>query len=165
MNKNLRLIFVGLVILAVQPVKAQLKGFSLGPYAEMAWPTGKFQETNKNGLGAGLSADIKLPGKLGLTGSAGYLRFAGKNDGDGKYPTVAAFPIRAGLKYRVAPLLYLKMEAGNAQFTGSNNSGSAFILSPGIGIRVLGIDIQGKYETWFKNGNYSFWGIRAGLNL
>ena len=164
MNTKSFLIISTLFIAFAIPAKSQLKGFSIGPYAEMAWPAGDFQKTHKNGLGAGLSADIKLPGKLGLTGSAGYIHFAGKSFDDGKNPAVNAFPIRAGLKYRPLPLIYFKLEAGNAQFTGNNN-GAAFLLSPGIGVRILGIDVQAKYETWFRDGNYSFWGLRAGLNL
>src|SRR5882757_4621100 len=81
--------------------KAQLKGFSIGPYAEMAWPIGKLDETNKNGIGAGLNADIRL-GKIGLTGSVGYIHFAGKtivaNEGSVDMPAINAVPIRAGIK-------------------------------------------------------------------
>lgn len=141
---------------------AQLKGFGIGPYAEMAWVTGDFKESNKNGIGVGLTGDIRL-GKLGLTGSVGYMRFGGKtvNTGDGtvKMPTIAAIPIRAGFKYRLMPILYTKLEAGVANYT--NDGGSAFILSPGIGVRLLGWDFQAKYETWIKDGSNAFWGVRV----
>lgn len=148
---------------------AQLKGFGIGPYAEAGWPVGDLKETHKQGFGAGLSADIRLPGKIGITGSVGYMQFNGKtiNAPEGGYDIadLKAFPIRAGLKFRPVPLIYLKMEGGAANFTGSN-SGSAFILSPGIGIRVLGLDVQAKYETWLKDGmNSAFWGVRAGFNF
>lgn len=145
---------------------AQLKGFSIGVYAEAARPTGDFSETNKNGFGIGLNADIKLPGKLGLMGSAGYMHFAGKtvqtNEGSTKMPAVNAFPVRAGLKFRMIPLVYFKVEGGVATFT--SDEGSAFILSPGVGIRILGLDVQAKYEAWLKN-DYRFWGIKAGFNF
>jgi hypothetical protein len=36
----------------------QMKGFSIGPYAEYGVPTGNLQQTHKNGLGAGFGADI-----------------------------------------------------------------------------------------------------------
>ena len=52
---------------------AQWKGFSLGPYIEIARPTAGFEERNGNGIGGGMSADINLPGKFGLTGSAGSI--------------------------------------------------------------------------------------------
>lgn len=164
--KNAGKIFLILCMLGIsQAGKSQLKGFGIGPYVEMAWPTGNFDNTHKKGLGLGLSADIKLPGRLGITGSAGYMHFGGKTVNDGKYEAISAIPIRAGLKFRPAPLLYFKLEGGTAHFTGGDDKATAFILSPGIGVRVLGIDIQGKYETWFRNSNISFWGIRAGINL
>jgi len=146
--------------------KSQLKGFSLGPYVEMAWPTGDFNISNRNGIGAGLSADVRL-GRIGLTGSAGILRFGGKtvtsNEGPVDMPSITAVPIRIGLKYRPVPLLYVKLEGGTANYTNSN--GNAFILSPGVGLRLLGLDVQFKYETWMANETRSMWGVRAGYNF
>lgn len=146
--------------------KAQLKGFSLGPYVEVAQPTGNFSETNKNGFGGGLGADIRL-GKLGFTGSAGYIHFGSKaidkGDGQVKMPAVNSVPLRVGLKYRMAPALYAKLESGVAKFTNSNES--AIIISPGIVVRVLGIELAGKYEVWKRNETYSFWGLKAGFNF
>ena len=144
----------------------QLKGFSLGPFAEAAWPTGEFSQTNKNGYGIGLGADVRL-GKVGVMGSVGYMHFGGKdvktNEGLMNMPTVKAIPIRVGLKYRIVPALYAKVESGVARFTGTNES--AMIFSPGLGVRFLGLDIQGKYEIWRAQETYSFWGIKAGLNF
>ncbi|RYY60801.1 MAG: hypothetical protein EOO05_08640 [Chitinophagaceae bacterium] len=155
------------LLLCAGVVKAQLKGFGFGPYVERGWPAGNSSTTLKTGLGAGFSADIKLPAKLGLTGSVGFLHFGGRDvnteNGVVKSPAVNAFPLRAGLKFRPIPLLYFKMEAGTAKYTRGGES--AFILSPGIGIRVLGIDLQGKYERWYDAPGTRFWGIRAGLNL
>jgi hypothetical protein len=168
--KKMRGLFLVVLVLAFQLSNAQLKGFSLGPYVEAGWPAGNdFKTTHKYGLGAGLTADIKLPGALGLTGSAGYMQFMGKTittaEGTQKAPAIKAFPIRAGLKLRVAPLIYFKLEGGAANFT-DGESGSAFIASPGIGVRLLMFDFQAKYEAWLKNGsNISFWGLRAGLNF
>lgn len=146
--------------------KAQLKGFSFGPYAELAKPMGQFDDTHKNGLGAGLSADIRL-GKWGLTGSAGFIHFPGKsvapNGGTKDIPDINAFPIRAGFKYRLVPIVYVKLEGGVANFTKGN--GSAVIVSPGIGLRILGLDVQGKYEAWMNDVTNSFWGLKVGYNF
>lgn len=145
---------------------AQLKGFSLGPYAEMATPTAGFKDTHKNGYGAGIGADIRL-GKIGLTGSVGYIHFEGKSVFTGEtakdYSSVKAVPLRVGLKYRFIPALYAKLESGVARFTGGDES--AFIFSPGIGVRVLGLDIQAKYELWKADQTYSFLGLKAGFNF
>jgi len=146
--------------------RAQLKGFSIGPYIESARPTGHFEETHKNGLGIGLNADIRL-GKWGLTGSAGYMHFSGKtitnSEGTKHDPDINAIPIRAGLKYRLVPIIYVKLEGGVANYT--NGNGSAVIVSPGIGLRVLGLDVQAKYEAWVDNGTNSFWGLKVGYNF
>lgn len=140
---------------------AQLKGFSIGPYLEFANPRGDFAATNRNGLGAGLSADIKLPGKLSATGSFGYLRFS-RASGNGEASAVSAFPVRAGLKYRL-PIVYLKLESGAARY--SKDAGSALILSPGIGIRVLGLDVQGNFETWLGDEGRSFLALKLAYHF
>lgn len=168
----MRYLFATLLLVAIVfsfSAAAQLKGFGIGPYIETGWPAGDFKETHKQGFGAGLSADIRLPGKIGITGSAGYMQFNGKTvhapEGNYDASTLKAFPIRAGLKFHPAPFVYLKMEGGAANYTGGA-SGSAFILSPGIGIRLLGLDVQAKYEAWLKDGmNNAFWGLRAGFNF
>ena len=145
---------------------AQLKGFSIGPYAERAWTQGNFGKLYNNGIGAGIGADIKLPGKLGLTGSIGVLRFTGKDfQKDGvseKMATLTATPIRVGIKYRL-PLVYLKLEGGSARM--NDEKGGGMILSPGAGIRVLGLDVQVNYESWIRSNSYSFWGLKASYHF
>ena len=145
---------------------AQLKGFSVGPFAEIARPVGNFKGTHKNGYGAGLGADIRF-GKIGLTGSVGYMQFGGKSihiEGEQvDYSALKAVPIRVGLKYRFIPAFYGKLESGVAKFTGGNES--AFIISPGIGARILGLDVQAKYEIWKADQTYYFVGLKAGFNF
>ncbi len=159
------LVFALFILVSIN-LNAQLKGFSLGPYAEVARPAGEFSETHKNGYGAGLGADIRL-GKLGLTGSVGYMQFGGKTihtgDGSVNISSLKAVPMRVGLKYRFVPAIYGKLESGIAKFTGGNES--AFILSPGIGVRVLGLDVQAKYEMWKADKTYGFFGLKAGFNF
>jgi len=153
-------------LLTVITGSAQLKGFGFGPFVEAAWPTGNFKQLNKNGIGGGLGADIRL-GKAGLTGSIGYMHFGGKTiykeNKSVEMASISAIPIRAGIKYRLVPALYAKLEGGMAKFTGTNES--AFIFSPGIGIRILGLELQAKYEIWTKQETYSFLGLKAGFNF
>lgn len=160
------LLVIAAVLLTGVAAQAQLKGFSLGPFAEAGWPTGDFKEINKNGYGVGLGADIRL-GKIGVTGSVGYMHFGGKTvhkvEGDIDMPAIKAVPMRVGLKYRIIPALYAKFESGVAKFTGGNES--AFIISPGIGVRILGLDLQAKYEVWKNTQTYSFMGLKAGINF
>ena len=143
--------------------RAQIKPFSIGPYLEKAWMTGSAQSELNDGWGLGLTADVKLPGRLGVTGSFGYFQARGLETQTGSLPSLKAYPLRAGLKYRPLPFIYFKMEAGGAQINGEN--GKAFILSPGVGVRVLAIDIQGKYEHWSGPRKMQFWGLRASLNF
>jgi hypothetical protein len=158
--------FILLVIFSASNSQAQLKGFSIGPYVERAIPIGIMEDQYQKGLGAGIGGDLKLPGKLGLTGSVGVLRFAGMNaetpEGFKNNKALMATPVRVGIKYRL-PLVYLKLESGNARL--NDDKGNGFILSPGIGIRVLGLDVQAKHETWFRNENLSFWGLKASYNF
>jgi hypothetical protein len=145
---------------------AQVKGFGFGPYVEAGWPTGNYEQSIKTGIGAGLGADIRL-GRVGLTGSIGYMHFAAKtiiteNEIVCGGP-LNVLPIRAGFKYRLAPALYAKLESGVAKFTGNNES--AIIFSPGIGLRLLGLDLQAKYEVWKNQETYSFLGVKAGFNF
>jgi hypothetical protein len=167
MMKNTKIsILLFLTIFLMNSLSAQMKGFSIGAFVEGGKPTGEFANTHDKGIGAGATADIKLPGNLGLTGSVGYMRFGGKiiqkEDGTEKMPTITAMPIRAGLKYRF-PLIYTKLEGGVANF--SNEEKTAIIVSPGIGFRLMGLDIQVKHETWVNDKAKGFWGVRAGYNF
>ncbi|MBW8687448.1 hypothetical protein K1Y79_24135 [Chitinophaga sp. B61] len=157
---------------------AQLKGFSIGPYAEIGAPVGDFKDTHNSGFGGGLNADIKLIMGLGVTGSAGFMYFPGRTytvtDGQGnqlstKAESIKALPVRVGLKYKFGfPLLYVKAEGGTATFVGGDAEaykGTAGIFAPGIGIRLLGLDVEGKYEIWFKEGNSGFFGLKASYHF
>lgn len=169
MKKHFLLLLIPFIVY-LPKAAAQWKGFSIGPYGELAFPTGDFQKTFKLGGGVGLNADIRLIKKWAATGSVGYMYFRGKetideNGNSYKVRDLQAVPVRVGVKYRPIPLFYLKMEAGSANYTGKNYSGSAFILSPGVGLRLLGFDFQAKYEAWMKDGTKGFWGLKAGWNF
>lgn len=151
------------LLLSGMQVKAQIKPFSLGPYLERAWLTENHSITHKDGLGIGLSADIRLSDRIGLTGSAGYLQFSGRSMQEGKAAAVKAYPVRAGFKFRPVPFIYFKMETGPANI--KDESGKTWMLSPGVGIRLLGLDIQGKYEVWPGKNDLNFWGMRVAFHL
>ena len=162
MTKVLLILF----LLASTAAVAQVKGFGFGPYVEAAWPTGDFKQSNKNGFGAGLGADIRL-GKVGLTGSVGYMYFGGRTVHTGNetadMPSFNVIPMRFGVKYRLAPGFYAKLESGVAKFTGDDES--ALIFSPGMGVRILGLDVQAKYEIWKNGQTFSFMGLKAAFNF
>ncbi|WP_343704194.1 hypothetical protein [Chitinophaga sp.] len=162
--KNKLFLMMAVLLLGSLATQAQLKRFSLGPYVEAGFPVGDFGDINKTGYGVGLNADIKLIAGFGVTGSVGYMRFGGKTVTNVDYPAVAAVPVRVGLKYQLVSILYVKLEGGAANFVGDLD-GSAFLLSPGVGIRILGLDVQAKYENWFRDSGLGFFGLKAGFNF
>lgn len=160
-----QLLFLFITSIISVAAAAQLKGFSLGPYIEAAWPTGNFKKTTGTGLGIGLTADVNLPGKWSATGSAGYLHFRKLNDATHPVDsgeTINALPLRAGVKYKL-PLIYFKVEGGSAKML--NGESAPIIFSPGVGLRMLGVDIQGAYETWFRDKSTNFWSLRLAYHF
>ncbi|UYQ94610.1 hypothetical protein MKQ68_05830 [Chitinophaga horti] len=158
-----------LLLLAVSSASAQLKRFSIGPYVEGGFPVGDLSETHNTGIGAGLNADIKLLAGFTATGSVGYMHFPGKditldNGVEAEVKSFDAIPVRLGLKYKLFSVLYAKVEAGTAHLT-KEDAGTAFIVSPGVGVRILMFDIQGKYEAWFRDGSAGFLGVKASINF
>jgi hypothetical protein len=143
---------------------AQLKPFSIGPYAEVAFPAGNMADFSKTGFGGGLAVDVRLPLKLGVTGSAGFLHFGAQPSPTGvSYPDINVVPVRVGVKYRFS-VIYAALETGAVIPTQSGGETNA-LLAPAIGLRLLSFDIRGKYETWFHNGAAQFWGIQAAVKL
>ncbi len=161
--------FLLIICVSAQSSQAQLKRFSIGPFVEAGFPTGDFSNTHKTGYGIGLGADIKLVAGLTAVGSISFMYFGGKtiNSGGNSYDITSAkvIPIRLGLRYKLFSILYAKVEGGTAQFTGDYNTGVGALVAPGIGIRLLGLDVEGKYEAWFKDGTHGFWGLKAGYNF
>lgn len=164
--KNKFSLLIALLLVCSVAAQAQLKRFSIGPYVEAGFPVGgDFQDTHNTGWGAGLNADIKLVAGFGVTGSVGYMHFSGNTVNNVKYNKLAAVPVRVGLKYKLVSILYVKLEAGSANFVDSDPTGAAFLVAPSVGIRVLGLDVAAKYEAWFRDGTRGFFGLKAGYNF
>ncbi|MFY0255048.1 hypothetical protein ACDQ55_13955 [Chitinophaga sp. 30R24] len=159
------------ICLSVQSSQAQLKRFSIGPFVEAGFPTGNFGDTHNTGYGIGLGADLKLIAGFTAVASVSYFHFGGKtvdSNRDGNsygYPDANVIPIRLGLKYKLVSILYVKVEGGTAQFLGKFNNGTGGLIAPGIGIRLLGLDVEAKYEAWFHNNTNGFFGLKAGYNF
>jgi hypothetical protein len=144
---------------------AQLKRFSYGPYAELAFPTGKMSDIATTGYGAGLSLDVELPAQFGATASVGLMHFGGRTlpGTSFAYPATNVIPLRIGAKYRFSKV-YAALESGVAIGT-SKGAGSTGILAPAIGVRFIKVDIRAKYETWFQSGATQFWALQAALRF
>ncbi|MBO9732726.1 MAG: hypothetical protein J7623_29045 [Chitinophaga sp.] len=157
------------ICISTQSSQAQLKRFSIGPFVEAGFPTGDFSNTHNTGYGIGLGADVKLVAGLTAVGSVSYFHFGGKSgttNGVGyDYKDLNTVPIRLGLRYKLISLLYVKVEGGTVQYTGKNYNGVGGLVAPGLGIRLLGLDVEAKYEAWFKDGTRGFFGLKAGYNF
>jgi hypothetical protein len=148
------------------PAAAVLKAVSVGPYAEMAYPTGKMADMRNNGFGFGVAADIRLPIPVGLTGSAGFMSFGGKDIPDmpsARYETLQGFPLRIGVKWSRGPI-YTVLETGSVSVS-KGGSGTTALFAPGIGLRILKIDVRAKYETWFRSGEAQFFSVMGSLRF
>lgn len=170
--RKIFLSFVSLLMLLclINPsAQAQLKRFSIGPFMEVGFPTGDFSDTHNTGYGIGLGADIKLIAGLTAVGSVSYFHFPGKTivSPAGTYDVNSAnvVPIRLGLRYNLISILYVKLEGGTANFAGDYNNGVGALVAPGIGIRILGLDVEAKYEAWFRDNTHGFFGLKAGYNF
>ncbi|MBB2151508.1 outer membrane protein [Pedobacter gandavensis] len=162
-------------IFAFSNVNAQKKdpamnGPKLGIGAEFAFPVGNFGDFQNFGYGGSLNYQHPVAPNLNLTGSAGYINFQSKDLPFVGKVNSGFIPVKAGARYFLAENFYVNGELGASFATGSNNSGTAFVYSPGIGVEFpvsdkASVDLGGRYEGWSNNGTASFFGIRAAFNF
>ncbi|WGQ11939.1 acyloxyacyl hydrolase [Pedobacter gandavensis] len=146
-----------------------MNGPKLGIGAEFAFPVGNFGDFQNFGYGGSLNYQHPIAPNLNLTGSAGYINFESKEILGTKFNS-GFIPVKAGARYFLAENFYINGELGASFATGSNNSGTAFVYSPGIGVEFpvsdkSSVDLGGRYEGWSNNGTASFFGIRAAFNF
>jgi opacity protein-like surface antigen len=162
-------------ILAFSSASAQnskdpaMNGSKLGVGVEFGLPVGDFGDVFNLGVGGSLVLQIPVATNLNFTGSAGYLKFSNDSDDIIEY-SVAAIPVKAGLRYYFAENFYGAGELGAAFYTGDNST-TAFAYAPGIGVEFpvankAAIDLGVRYEGWSANSRTnSFVGIRAAFNF
>ncbi|RYY41744.1 MAG: hypothetical protein EOO08_01040 [Chitinophagaceae bacterium] len=150
--------------------EAQIKPFSFGVYGEAAFPTGSMSNTSTAGFGGGVGVEARLPASLSATASFGIIHFGGKDivPAQSAYPTINAFPLRIGAKYRFN-MFYVGLETG-AIFSSIPDANdpkkdkTSALIAPAIGVRFANIDLRGKYESWF-NAYRQFWGLQASVRF
>lgn len=147
------------------------KNIQVGINIDGAFPTGDFGKSYSFGIGGSVMGRYALNDKANLTASLGYLNFSGKTitatyTGEDeeehtesfKWPSLHGIPLRLGANYLISGPLFIQGEIGAAFLKG----GTAFLYTPGIGVRFSNLEVEAKYEGWSKNGTLSFFGVRAG---
>ncbi len=146
-----------------------MNGSKIGVGVDFAFPMGDFGDFMDYGVGGSLNFQAPIANKLNFVGEAGYLSFTSKEVLGQTYNS-AAIPLKAGVRYFLAENFYAQGQLGAAFATGDNNSGTAFVYAPSVGVEFpvsnkMAIDFGARYEGWSNNGTSSFIGLRAALNF
>lgn len=148
-----KILLTAIVLASFFTVKAQNQvsvGLELGmPFADLS---------TFHGFGIGATAKLhhSLKGNLQLTGTTGYMSFAGK-DGAKAF---GFLPLKAGLRFSVADNLFIEPEVG--LWFGNNGWGTSFAYGAGIYKAWNSFDLGVRLEGSSKNSaNAWFLGLRG----
>ena len=123
-------------------------------------------------LGGTARLQYGFSNNLALTLTSGYYNFFGKSYGGNNYQSLGMVPIKAGLKYFVAPHIYVAGEAGVGIETKAfayqgepdnlaSQSNTKLLLTPGIGYAEKHWDVGVRYENYSGQGfDYGVVGLR-----
>jgi hypothetical protein len=170
----LRLTMVAALIGTSLISNAQDGRFSLG--LELAMPMGDFADGASVGYGASARYEMPVGDNLGLTLTAGYLMFGGKDEG----PDYSMIPVQVGAKYYFNEQqagLYLGVELGMhsfaytipaVEFNGvvvseeQTVTDTYFSYAPQVGYHLANIDLGLRYQIISSDGgSTSYLGLRA----
>lgn len=156
---------------------AQVGKATLGIGVDVGVPTGDFNLTQKIGIGGTADFGYNVGPSTALTLTAGYISFSGDEPvANFKYPAVNTIPIKAGVRYFVAPGFYLEPQLGYTSIStpNSNTSGTGgFTYAAKAGYRLTkSLDlsaryegINGKHKATDHKFDFSFLGFRLGYNF
>ncbi len=128
--------------------------YSLGVHG--AIPTGDLSTYSGVGFGLSVQGEYKTIASLGLTGSIGFLNYAGKTFNAGgtsySYSSTTQVPVLVGAKLYFGYKLFATGQVGLSFF--NNGFGTAFTFAPGIGSRLGNgnFDLALRYLASPKNG-------------
>lgn len=154
-------------------------GVALGCYAQndahssialdAGIPIGASGNIYSSAIGGSLKFESPTSEKAFFTLSVGYASLSAKEAliGGGmlKPPAAVFAPVKLGLKYQLAGVLYTEGQIGAAFETRGRRS-TRFIYAPGLVCSLDRIDVGVRYEGWAGgNGNISQVALRAGLRF
>ena len=149
------------LIVSAQPIDKPIT-YSLGIHG--AIPTGDLSSIAGFGYGLSVQGEYKTIPSLGLTGSIGFLNYAGKTVNIGAFSdntsSTTQVPVLVGAKLYFGYKLFVTGQVGLSFF--NNGFGTAFTFAPGIGSRLGNgnFDATLRYLASPKNG-----GSLSGLDL
>lgn len=136
--------------------------FSISIGLDEGIPTAYVSKFSSFVMGASLQGEYMALRELGVTLSANYLYFLGKDGGEG----LSMLPAMAGVNYYLTPKIFLSGQLGASWYVGkeSSNSDTYFTYAQGIGFQPSKrISILAKYEgiNVGPSKTYSFAGLRV----
>ena len=160
MKKNKIIVALALVLISFTTATNAHDGrFSIG--AELALPMGDFADGSSMGFGGSLRYEHPVGDNLGITLTAGYLMFGGKDDG----PDFSMIPAQVGAKYYFTGQqegLYGHVMVGihsmssddviytdpltGATVTYETESNTELSYAPEIGYHLANIDLGLRYQ-------------------
>jgi hypothetical protein len=134
--------------------------FSVGVTAGL--PVGDLKNASSFAIGGDIQGEYAAAESLGITLSAGYLNFTGKNNAG----STGLIPVLAGAKFNFTDKIYGHAQLGMS-FSTESGGGSAFTYAPSVGYLVSeNFDIALKYQAATKNSfTTAFFGIRAAYSF
>lgn len=130
-------------------------------------PIGESGDIYSSAIGGSLKFETLASESVLFTLSVGYASLAAKKaligGGSIKPPAAVFAPVKLGLKYRLAGLLYAEGQIGAAFETRPRRS-TRFIYAPGLVCSFGHIDAGLRYEGWVGgNGNINQMALRLGV--
>lgn len=128
--------------------------------AELGLPVGDMSAITSLNIGISAQADFNVASQIDLTLNAGYIKYLGKDGGDG----FGVIPVLGGVKYHFSDKLYGSAQLGISFINwGGGETVSNFTFVPGIGYQVSdNFDLLLKYNSISDNGgSINCLGIRA----
>ena len=144
-----------------QSKKAETKEFKFGVGLTAGLPMADIKSFSSFAVKGDLQAEYNAAENLGLTLSAGYLKYIAKSG----FSTGSVIPVLAGVKFGFADKFYGHAQLGLSFI--SDGGGSAFTYAPSVGYKVSdNFDLALKYEALTKNSvTFSYLGLRAGFSF